>query len=147
MITIWLLRADLFCIALILIYIAWQDILIRTISHWCLIILTILIFIGLFLQHRYPNIIAASMVLFFGFILFSTSIVGGGDVKLVSVLSLAMEQPVLATFFIEMTILGAVIALVGAGFFRKSFSEHGVPYAVPIVIAYLFTDPSFPIFY
>ncbi|EFG7070494.1 peptidase, partial [Escherichia coli] len=132
MAAIWLLRVDLLFVALFLIFISWGDILLRIISHRYLLVLTVLIFLALILQHQKPNLVAAGSVLLVGFFLFSAGIIGGGDVKLLTVLSLAIDEHELANFLVAMTFCGALVVLAGLLFFRKSIRENGVPYAVPI---------------
>ncbi|EHJ0191527.1 prepilin peptidase, partial [Shigella flexneri] len=132
MAAIWLLRVDLLFVALFLIFISWGDILLRIISHRYLLVLTVLIFLALILQHQKTNLVAAGSVLLVGFFLFSAGIIGGGDVKLLTVLSLAIDEHELANFLVAMTFCGALVVLAGLLFFRKSIRENGVPYAVPI---------------
>ncbi|EMO1443518.1 prepilin peptidase [Escherichia coli] len=146
MAAIWLLRVDLLFVALFLIFISWEDILLRIISHRYLLVLTVLIFLALILQHQKPNLVAAGSVLLVGFFLFSAGIIGGGDVKLLTVLSLAIDEHELANFLVAMTFCGALVVLAGLLFFRKSIRENGVPYAVPISLAFLLTYPVFPLF-
>ncbi|HCR6654935.1 TPA: prepilin peptidase [Shigella flexneri] len=146
MAAIWLLRVDLLFVALFLIFISWGDILLRIISHRYLLVLTVLIFLALILQHQKPNLVAAGSVLLVGFFLFSAGIIGGGDVKLLTVLSLAIDEHELANFLVAMTFCGALVVLAGLLFFRKSIRENGVPYAVPISLAFPLTYPVFPLF-
>ncbi len=140
MAAIWLLRVDSFiCCALSYFYFM-GDILLRIISHRYLLVLTVLIFLALILQHQKTNLVAAGSVLLVGFFLFA-GIIGGGDVKLLTVLSLAIDEHELANFLVAMTFCGALVVLAGLLFFRKSIRENGVPYAVPISLAFLLTYP------
>ncbi|MBM2901052.1 prepilin peptidase [Escherichia coli] len=146
MAAIWLLRVDLLFVALFLVFISWGDILLRIISHRYLLVLTVLIFLALILQHQKPNLVAAGTVLLVGFFLFSAGVIGSGDVKLLTILSLAIDEHELTNFLVAMTFCGALVVLAGLLFFRKSISENGVPYAVPISLAFLLTYPVFPLF-
>ena len=118
MAAIWLLRVDLLFVALFLVFISWGDILLRIISHRYLLVLTVLIFLALILQHQKPNLVAAGTVLLVGFFLFSAGVIGGGDVKLLTILSLAIDEHELTNFLVAMTFCGALVVLAGLLFFR-----------------------------
>lgn len=119
MAAIWLLRVDLLFVALFLVFISWGDILLRIISHRYLLVLTVLIFLALILQHQKPNLVAAGTVLLVGFFLFSAGVIGGGDVKLLTILSLAIDEHELANFLVAMTFCGALVVLAGLLFFEN----------------------------
>lgn len=119
MAAIWLLRVDLLFVALFLVFISWGDILLRIISHRYLLVLTVLIFLALILQHQKPNLVAAGTVFLVGFFLFSAGVIGGGDVKLLTILSLAIDEHELANFLVAMTFCGALVVLAGLLFFEN----------------------------
>lgn len=143
MITTWLLKVDFAFIAILLTFIAWEDIVLRQISHRVLLLLSGLLALALILQHQMPNFIAAGTVLLVGFLLFAVRVIGGGDVKLLSLLLLVMNSHVLADFFMAMAFGGGVVVLIGFLFFRSSIRKNGVPYAVPISLAFLLTYPVY----
>ncbi|WP_148873044.1 A24 family peptidase [Serratia marcescens] len=146
MITTWLLRIDFVFIAILLVIIAWGDIMLRLISHRDLLILSVLLILAMLVQHQVPNFIAAGVVLIVGFFLFTAKIIGGGDVKFISALSLTIRGPVLIDFLMAVAFLGGIVVLIGLLFFRKSVRESGVPYAVPISLAFILTYPVSPFF-
>ncbi|WP_155107229.1 A24 family peptidase [Intestinirhabdus alba] len=137
----WVLRIDFLLITLLLVFIAWEDILLRLISHRTLLILLGLLIPFILLQHKMPNFAAAGTVLLSGFLFFSLGAIGGGDVKLLTVLSLSMNSHILVNFFITMAFWGGFVVLIGLIFFRTAIRQSGVPYAVPISLAFLFTYP------
>ncbi|MCG3100535.1 prepilin peptidase [Enterobacter sp. DRP3] len=142
MITTWLVIIDFLFITVLLTTIAWEDILLRVISHRKLLVLAGLLAFGLLVQHQMPNFIAAGAVLLIGIFLFTSGVIGGGDVKLLAILSLAMNSHILlANFFIVMAFCGGFVVLIGFLFFRKSIHQKGVPYAVPISLAFVLTHP------
>lgn len=85
-----------------------------------------------YLTHQQFFFLPAVMTLVMGFLLFLMNVVGAGDIKLLSVLMLAVprEQVLFLLFF--MTLIGALLALVGWLFFRQTVKEQGLPYGVAI---------------
>ncbi|CUU25493.1 Type IV leader peptidase family protein [Duffyella gerundensis] len=138
----WWIKLDFFFVSLLLLYIAWKDITTRIISHFSLLML-ISLFIPLFImQEKMPNIAAAFIVFILCFILFMFHTMGGGDVKLLTILSLAFFNSFLLTFLITTLLFGGVIAIVGLIAFRRSTLDHGVPYAVAMSLAFILIYPT-----
>lgn len=138
----WLIKLDFFFVSLLLLYIAWKDITTRIISHFNLLMLIVL-FIPLFiLQGKTPNILAAFIVFILCFILFIFHTMGGGDVKLLTILSLAFFNPALLMFLMTTLLLGGFVAIIGVIAFRRSTLDHGVPYAVAMSLAFIFIYPT-----
>lgn len=54
-----------------------------------------------------------------GLFLFSAGVIGGGDVKLLTILSLAIDEHELANFLVAMTFCGALVVLAGLLFFEN----------------------------
>jgi prepilin peptidase CpaA len=128
---------DFAIITCLLLFISWQDILLRVISNSSLIVLLCLIVPFIAIQQRVPNIVAALTVIIVLFPLFIYNIMGGGDIKLMAVLSLSFSWHQVADFFFIIIFLGGVVGLVGIIFFRQSVRERGIPYGVPISLAFI----------
>lgn len=88
------------------------DILLRIISHRYLLVLTVLIFGTHFTASKTQS--GCSRERFArGLLSFSAGIIGGSDVKLLTVLSLAIDEHELANFLVAMTFCGALVVLAG----------------------------------
>ena len=133
----WLAYADFLLITCLLLFISWQDILFRIISNKSLIVLLFLVIPFVFMQKHLPNFIAALVVLSVFFPLFMLKIIGGGDVKLMSALSITFSWQQNLDFFIIISLLGGVIAVIGFIFYRKVTRERGIPYGVAISLAFI----------
>ncbi|OON42231.1 hypothetical protein BTJ39_03170 [Izhakiella australiensis] len=134
----WLVYADFILITCLLLFISWQDILLRIISNDSLIVLLCLVVLFVAMQQRFPNIIAALVVIAVFFPLFIFNIIGGGDIKLMSVLSMAFSWQQNADFFFITALLGGVIGVIGFLFYCQIVREHGIPYGVAISLAFIF---------
>lgn len=134
----WLVYADFILITCLLLFISWQDILLRIISNSSLIVLLCLVVPFVAMQHRFPNVIAALVVLAVFFPLFIFNIIGGGDIKLMSVLSMVFSWQQNADFFFIIALLGGVIGVFGFIFYRQITRERGIPYGVAISLAFVF---------
>lgn len=132
-----LVYVDFALMTCLLLFISWQDLLLRIISNGSLIFLLCLIIPFTAMQQRIPNIFAALTVIAVLFPLFIYNVIGGGDIKLMAVLSLSFPWHQIADFFFVITFLGGVIGLIGIVFFRKSVRERGIPYGVPISLAFI----------
>jgi len=139
----WLVFVNFILITGLLLFISWQDILLRIISNSSLIVLLCLVVPYIALQQRFPNVIAAVVVIAFFFPLFIFNIIGGGDVKLMSVLSMAFSWQQNADFFFIIAIFGSVIGIFGFLFYRQITRERGVPYGVAISLAFVFYNIIF----
>ncbi|MFU9139075.1 A24 family peptidase [Erwinia tasmaniensis] len=128
-------------IALLLLYISLKDITTRTISHTSLIFLVFLLVALIVMQGRAPNVAAAFSVFIILFILFVFHVIGGGDVKLLTVLSLSFSNATIVTFILTTLFFGGLVAITGLIGFRKNVISNGVPYAVAISLAFILTYP------
>ena len=121
-----------FLIVLLLLTISWTDLTKRVINNKAVIALFFLIVP--FSYFFYGNIFVLNgiVALIVGFVLFQFGIFGGGDVKLLSVLLLAVptEQIIPLLFFIS--IIGFLLIIIGFLFFRKLIREKGLPYGIAI---------------
>ncbi len=138
----WLIKLDFFFVSLLLLYIAWKDITTRIISHFSLLMLIIFLIPLFVMQGKAPNIFSAFIVFILCFVLFIFHTMGGGDVKLLTILSLAFFNPALLMFLMTTLLLGGVIAIIGLIAFRRSTLNHGVPYAVAMSLAFIFIYPT-----
>ncbi|ATV46114.1 prepilin peptidase [Pectobacterium sp. CHL-2024] len=120
-------------------FISWQDIRLRIISHNSLLLLLILILSLAVTQQTLPNFTAALSILLVGYFLFFFNVIGGGDVKLMAVLSLALSNTSLAFFLFCTAFFGGIIAIAGLIIFNDSIRRLGIPYGVAISSAFLFT--------
>lgn len=145
-IIVWLININFIAISLLLIVIAWQDIVRRTITHRNLLFLLLLLIPLLLLRHQTPNISAALLILLVGFVLFMVNVIGGGDVKFVSLLSLSLPHREVIIFLYTIAFLGGIVTLTGLIFFRRQIREQGVPYGVAISLAYILVYPLPPFF-
>lgn len=137
----WVLRLITLLIAGLLIYIAGQDIRARIISHRSLLCLAVLIAVQLLTLRQPPNGLAAGVVLLAGFLLFCLNVMGGGDVKLLALLVLAIPSTQrLLDFIFLTTLIGGVIAIVGLIFFRREIRQKGVPYGVAISSSFIISE-------
>jgi len=134
--------ANYIILCLVLLYIALQDVDKRTIHHHSLLMVICALIPLMFLQNQPPNIISAAIILLAGFLLFMVGVIGGGDVKLIVILSLSLANALVLQFLFLTAFLGGVIALFGLLFFRTSFRQKGVPYATAIVTAFVLVNPS-----
>lgn len=94
----------------------WYDMTRYTIPNWLVTSLLVLYFVALYLT---PYVIdwkmalaGFSLVFIAGFIIFSAGVMGGGDIKLISVLALWVGWQELPTFIIGFGILGGIFTLI-----------------------------------
>lgn len=144
---IWLNSGLILATVAILTFIAFQDITHRTISHRSLLALAFVLFPLLFTFHQPVNYLAPIMVLVVGFLLFILNVIGGGDVKLIAVLSVTLSFAHLTDFLMLTAIIGGVVALFGLIFFRQKIRQQGVPYATAITLSFILISPFFKSFF
>lgn len=131
----------------ILLFIALQDISSRTISHRNLLALALTLLPVMLLQHQPLNYLAPLIVIVVGFVLFVLKVIGGGDVKLIALLSFTLSSTLLINFLFLTAIIGGVVVLFGLIFFRRQIRQHGVPYATAIVPSFILINPLFKHFF
>ena len=139
----WLPAVNFTLITLMLLYISWQDIRSRTITHRSLLFLLLSLLPLLFFLNWPINAIAAMVIFICGFMLFCLNILGGGDVKLIALLALFIPDGMVACYLLLMSLLGGIIVLIGLVFFRHSMRENGVPYGVAISGSFILLIPLF----
>lgn len=134
----WLFDVNYIILTILLLFISWQDLLLRTITHRSLLCLFIFLIPLLFQPGWQLNYFAALAVLSGGFILFALNVIGGGDVKLMALLALFTPEKLFVDFLVLTACIGGVITIFGLIFFRRQIREQGVPYGVAICLAFNF---------
>ncbi|QKJ88624.1 hypothetical protein PMPD1_3710 [Paramixta manurensis] len=135
----WLITANYIVVVLLLLVISVQDITSRLISNQLVIIVGIACCSLALLTGHTPNLLLFAAVLVPGFFLCIGNIIGGGDVKLMSMLALLFTPSLFSHFLILTALCGGVIAVVGLIFFYKKTRQHGIPYGVAISLAFIFS--------
>lgn len=83
--------------------------------------------------------INAGLILLIGFLLFSVNVIAAGDIKLLVVMSLAIEPQYLSAVLLCMTLCGGLLALIyyvyGIFTDMAAVRHQGIPYGIPISIS------------
>jgi Flp pilus assembly protein, protease CpaA len=133
----WFVCVLFLLITCLLIFISWQDILLRIISNKSLIALLFIVIPLMLIQYRVPNIAAALVIILCFFPLFICNVIGGGDVKLMAILALSLTWSQLIDFLLLTSFIGCGIGIIGLVLFRQVTKERGLPYGVAISLAYI----------
>lgn len=144
---VWLIKANFIVTCMILIFIMWQDIFFRRITHTSLALLAISLLSLILLQSHLPNILFGLIALVGGFTLFVARLWGGGDAKLVTVLALSFQSNAFYDFLFLTAFIGGIVAIGGLIFFRNNLRSHGVPYGVAISLAFILIYPVASFYY
>lgn len=123
--------------SLALVRISLNDIRDRIITHRSLLCLLFLVVSYLFMGSQPPNIIAGALFLVVGFVIFSLGVTGGGDVKLISILALAVPDGKVFPFILLTAWMGGGVAITGLLFFARDVRKRGVPYGVGIALSFI----------
>ncbi|HEB4799286.1 TPA: tight adherance operon protein, partial [Yersinia enterocolitica] len=75
--------------------------------------------------------------LLIGYIIFYFDLIGGGDVKLITVLLFALTTTQSLDFILYTAIMGGVVMIIGMLVNREDIKQRGVPYAVAISAGFL----------
>ncbi|WP_279459410.1 A24 family peptidase [Actinobacillus delphinicola] len=126
-----------------LIMISCSDVRHRLISNQLVFALGCAILPYSILLHGNIYFVPALVTLAIGFFLFLIHIIGAGDIKLLSILVLAIPPSQLMFFFFFVTVLGVILALGGLIFFRRNVKERGLPYGVAIAGGFLLQEVLF----
>ncbi|EPC7927151.1 A24 family peptidase [Yersinia enterocolitica] len=120
-----------------LLFVCYSDIRHRTISNNFIITIAInTVALGL-ATHQAVNIIIPLSALLIGYIIFYFDLIGGGDVKLITVLLFALTTTQSLDFILYTAIMGGVVIIIGMLVNREDIKQHGVPYAVAISAGFL----------
>ncbi len=120
-----------------LLFVCYSDIRHRTISNNFIITIAInTVALGL-ATHQAVNIIIPLSALLIDYIIFYFDLIGGGDVKLITVLLFALTTTQSLDFILYTAIMGGVVMIIGMLVNREDIKQHGVPYAVAISAGFL----------
>ncbi|HHE3531038.1 TPA: prepilin peptidase [Yersinia enterocolitica] len=120
-----------------LLFVCYSDIRHRTISNNFIITIAInTVALGL-ATHQAVNIIIPLSALLIGYIIFYFDLIGGGDVKLITLLLFALTTTQSLDFILYTAIMGGVVMIIGMLVNREDIKQHGVPYAVAISAGFL----------
>lgn len=139
----WVNGAGYVIIIALLILVSARDILWRRIDNRLTVTIGVISCVLSALAGYSPNILLFLIILFLGFLLSTVHIIGGGDVKLISALSLLYTPSLFYQFLITMAIFGGVVAIIGLLFFYENVKKKGIPYGVAISLAFIFSYPIY----
>ncbi len=126
-------------IIILLATISWTDIRQRIIANKIILVLFFIILPYAYLVFREIFVLNALLTLVIGFLLFSCRIIGGGDIKLLTVLMLAVPTQQVIAFLFFVSFFGLLIIIFGWLFFRQNIKTKGLPYGVAISLGFLLT--------
>ncbi len=123
--------------ALQLLWLCYSDIRFRRISNPLVAgLLVCAVALG-FLVNGRPALYAPLLILAVGFVLFCLRVAGGGDVKVMAALAVALTPAQAADFVLLTALLGGVVAVAGMLLSYSRIRQQGVPYGVAIAAAFL----------
>lgn len=122
---------------LLLIRLSYTDTKYRIISNKIVILLFFILLPLSWVKYGEVFVFPALISLIIGFILFNLRVMGAGDVKLISVLMLAIPQEQIMSFFFFTACSGLLLIIIGWIFFRKSILQNHLPYGVAISLGFL----------
>lgn len=129
-------------LATISLFICYQDITKRTISNRIVFFVMSICSIIYFQHGVFESVLYAVGILFVGFVLCNLNIIAAGDVKLLSVFSLAIAPQYLPLTLFIITLLGSLLGVAYYLYAKctdyKKIMGNGVPYGVPICLGCLF---------
>ncbi|WP_299014201.1 prepilin peptidase [uncultured Photobacterium sp.] len=121
--------------------ICYKDITHRTISNKAVgLVLILCLLISLKVSLLGDSIGYATLIVVIGFVVSICGVIGGGDIKLLTAYSLAINPNYLSLVFISIGFIGGLQAIYTIGIstiIRKQSVKHqeGLPYGVPISIS------------
>ncbi|HHL2499856.1 TPA: prepilin peptidase [Yersinia enterocolitica] len=120
-----------------LLIICYSDIRHRVISNKWVIAVAINTLVLSLIRYNTVSLIIPLLALVIGYIIFYFKLIGGGDVKLITVLMFALNSEQSLNFILYMAIMGGVVMILGILFNRADIKQRGVPYAVAISAGFL----------
>lgn len=123
--------------SLLLIKLSYTDIKYRIISNNVVALLFFILLPLSWVKYGEVFVFPALISLIVGFVLFNLRVIGAGDVKLISVLMLALPQEQIMSFFFFTACSGLLLIIIGWIFFRKSIQQNHLPYGVAISLGFL----------
>lgn len=133
----WIIDVLVAITILLLVTLSVTDIRSRIISNQVVLLLLFAIVPLSLLKYQTIFVIPALCALAIGFLIFSLGAMGAGDIKLISVLMLAIPHNEIIYFFFFTAFFGLLLIIVGWLFFRKSIKENGLPYGVAISLGFM----------
>ncbi len=124
-------------ICVILFRLSWTDFKYRIISNKHVLYLLPLTLLFSFSLWHHIFWFGALITLIVGFGLFHLGVIGAGDVKLLSVLMLAIPSPGIINFLFFTSLFGLGLIIVGWIFFRRAIKEQGLPYGIAISLGFI----------
>lgn len=83
------------------------------------------------------NFLNAFIFLLIGFLIFILGLMGGGDIKLITALILALNHVQILNFIFYTSISGLLVVLLGMLISFSDIKKRGIPYGVPIALGFL----------
>ncbi|WP_049611490.1 A24 family peptidase [Yersinia pekkanenii] len=120
-----------------LLLVCYSDIRHRIISNIIIVTITLNTLGFGFSINNTINLVIPLVTLFIGYIIFRFKLMGGGDVKLITVLLFALTTAQSLDFIIYTAIMGGVVMIAGLLVNKKDIQQRGVPYAVAISLGFL----------
>ncbi len=120
-----------------LLLVCYSDIRHRIISNKLVITIAINALALGFAKNNTVSIAIPLFALLTGYIVFYFNLIGGGDVKLITVLLLTLTAGQSLDFILYTAIMGGVVMIIGMLINRTDIQQRGVPYAVAISIGFL----------
>lgn len=121
---------------IILSFIMIGDIRQRVIHHHYLLVLTLVMLLGWFIQPNWSVLPYTLAILIAGFVMFYLQLLASGDTKLLAALSLGIDPDFICLTLVGITIAGGIMAI---GYLIYGFCtdltavrQKGIPYGVPI---------------
>ena len=133
----WLINVLVVITLLLLLRLSISDIRSRIISNRIVLLLLVVIIPLSLLKYQTVFIFPALCALTVGFLLFMLNVIGAGDVKLITVFMLMVQNDEIFPFFFFTTFAGLGLIIIGWLFFRKSIKENGLPYGVAISLGFI----------
>ncbi|CFR31738.1 prepilin peptidase [Yersinia frederiksenii] len=120
-----------------LLVVCYSDIRHRIVTNKSIITIALTTLVISFTQHNTVSVVIPLVALIVGYILFHFKLIGGGDVKLITVLLLALTAEQSLNFILYTAIMGGVVMMIGMLINRADIQRRGVPYAVAISLGFL----------
>ncbi|CFR14413.1 MULTISPECIES: prepilin peptidase [Yersinia] len=120
-----------------LLVVCYSDIRHRIVTNKLIITIALTTLVISFTQHNTVSVVIPLVALIVGYILFHFKLIGGGDVKLITVLLLTLTAEQSLNFILYTAIMGGVVMMIGMLINRADIQRRGVPYAVAISLGFL----------
>jgi len=128
-------------LAAMAVYVGYFDCRYRRVSNQSVLVTGVLVISLLISMHQPPQWLQASGVLVLGGLLFKLNVLAAGDSKLFSAFSLAIDPSLMGLTLVTIGVLGGGLAMTLWASTKltadPSWTQRGVPYAVPICLASL----------